>query len=143
MSEVLSRSVVVERDMPHAPAKVWRALTQGHLLEDWLMPNDFQPVVGHRFTFKTTPMPQWDGIVRGEVLEVELNERLSYSWNTGTGAAALNTRVTFTLTPTAAGVRVRMEQSGFGPQHENNYRGAQYGWTRNLGELERVAGSLS
>ena len=69
-----TRSLVVEREMPHPPEKIWRALTQGALIEEWLMKNDFQPVVGHRFNFRTTPMPRWNGILDCEVLAVEPNE---------------------------------------------------------------------
>ncbi len=75
------RSIVIEREMPHPPEKVWRALTQGPLIEEWLMKNDFQPVVGYRFNFRATPMPQWNGVVDCQVLVVEPNQRLSYSWN--------------------------------------------------------------
>lgn len=67
------RSLVVEREMPHPLEKVWRALTQGPLLGEWLMQNDFQPVVGHKFNFRTTPAPHWNGVVDGEVLAVEPN----------------------------------------------------------------------
>ena len=52
MSAETARSVVIEREMPHPPEKVWRALTQSSLLEEWLMKNDFQPIVGHRFNFR-------------------------------------------------------------------------------------------
>ena len=72
-----TRSVVVEREMPHPPEKIWRALTQAPLIEQWLMENDFRPVVGYGFTFRTTPMPHWNGVVDGEVLVVEPHERLS------------------------------------------------------------------
>ncbi len=48
-----TRSLVVERQMPHPREKIWRALTQGPLIEEWLMQNDFQPVVGHRFNFRS------------------------------------------------------------------------------------------
>ena len=68
-----TRSVVIERTMPHPPEKIWRALTQGALLEEWLMRNDFQAVVGHKFEFRATPVPHWDGVVHGEVLVVEPN----------------------------------------------------------------------
>jgi uncharacterized protein YndB with AHSA1/START domain len=34
-------SVVVEREIHHPPEKIWRALTQPHLIEEWLMKNDF------------------------------------------------------------------------------------------------------
>jgi uncharacterized protein YndB with AHSA1/START domain len=72
-----TRSIVIEREMPHPPERVWRALTQGALIEEWLMENDFQPVVGHRFNFRATPMPNWNGIVDCQVLVVEPNQRLS------------------------------------------------------------------
>ena len=45
-------SVVVEREIPHPPEKIWRALTQPHLIEEWLMANDFKPVVGHSFNLR-------------------------------------------------------------------------------------------
>ena len=54
--------------MPHPPEKIWRALTEGKLIEQWLMENDFQPVVGHRFRFRATPVPNWNGIIDSEVL---------------------------------------------------------------------------
>ena len=76
-----ARSLVVEREMPHPPQKIWRALTQGPLIEQWLMQNDFQPVTGHRFNFRTDPMPQWNGVVDCEVLEIIPHQRLTYSWN--------------------------------------------------------------
>jgi uncharacterized protein YndB with AHSA1/START domain len=53
---IATRSIVIERKMPHPPEKVWRALTQSPLIEEWLMQNDFQSV-GHRFNFRSTPMP--------------------------------------------------------------------------------------
>ena len=137
--DTATRSVIMERTMPHPPAKVWRALTQGPLIEEWLMKSDFQPVVGHRFTFRATPMPQWDGIVSCEVLAVEPDSRLSYSWNTSAG---MKTVVTWTLTSASGGTLVRMEQSGFRPDEENNLRGARYGWQRNMEALERVATGL-
>ena len=139
-----TRSLVVEREMPHPPEKVWRALTQGALIEEWLMKNDFQPVVGHKFNFRATPMPHWNGVVDCQVLAIEPNKRLSYSWNASGEEAAggLKTVVTWTLTPTKAGVLVRMEQSGFRPEDEANYQGANYGWQRYVAGLERVAGGL-
>jgi uncharacterized protein YndB with AHSA1/START domain len=142
--DAASRSLVVEREMPHPPEKVWRALTQGPLIGEWLMKNDFQPVVGHRFNFRATPSPHWNGVVDGEVLAVEPYERLSYSWNASGGEAAggLKTVVTWTLTPTKGGVLVRMEQSGFRPDEDANYQGASYGWQRFIEGLERVAAGL-
>ena len=139
-----TRSVVVERVMPHPPEKIWRALTQGALIEEWLMKNDFLPVVGHKFNFRATPMPHWNGVVDCQVLIVEPRERLSYSWNASGEEAAggLKTVVTWTLTPVEGGTQVRMEQSGFRPDEEANYQGANYGWQRYVGGLERVAARL-
>ena len=133
-----SRTLVIERKLSHPPAKVWRALTQGALLEEWLMKNDFQPVAGHRFNFRSEPNPHWNGIIDCEVLAVEPQQRLSYSWS----SLGLRTVVTFTLTPQQDGVLLRMEQSGFGPDQEQNYRGAQYGWKNFIDALERVVNKL-
>ena len=131
-------SVVVEREIPFPPEKIWRALTQPHLIEEWLMKNDFQPVVGHRFTLRATPVPNWNGIIECEVLAVEVNSRLSYSW----GSLGLITVVTWTLTPTEGGTHVRLEQSGFRSEEDANYKGASWGWNRFIGNLERVVGGL-
>ena len=133
-----SRTLVIEREMPHPPEKVWRALTQGALIEEWLMKNDFQPVVGHRFSFRSTPVPGWDGVIDSEVLVLEPNSRLSYSWGTmGTMSV-----VTWTLTPTKAGTHLRMEQTGFRSEQDAAYKGATYGWTKFIGNMERVVGGL-
>jgi len=133
-----SRSLVVEREMPYPPEKVWRALTEGTLIEQWLMKNDFQPVVGHSFNFRATPVPNWNGVVDCEVLMVEPNSRLSYSW----ASMGMNSVVAWTLTPTEAGTHVRMEQSGFRSEEDLYYKGASYGWQRFIGGLEQVAGAL-
>ena len=98
------------------------------------MKNDFQPVVGHRFSFRAKPVPNWSGVIECEVLVVEPNSRLSYSW----GALGVESVVTWTLTPTEGGTHLRMEQSGFGPDQEANYKGAKYGWKKFIGNLERV-----
>jgi uncharacterized protein YndB with AHSA1/START domain len=139
-----TRSLVVEREMPHPPEKIWRALTQSPLIEAWLMQNDFQPVVGHRFNFRAAPMPHWSGVVDCQVLGLEPYQRLAYSWNASGEEAAdgLRTVVTWTLTPTTGGTHVRMEQSGFRREDEANYQGAGYGWQRFVVALQRVAAGL-
>lgn len=139
------RSIVIERQMPHPPERVWRALTQAPLIADWLMPNDFQPVVGHRFKFRTQPMPHWNGVTDCEVLIVEPNRRLSYTWNASGAEAAggLKTVVTWTLTPATGGTLLRLEQSGFrAAEDARNYQGASYGWQRFIGSLEQVVEGL-
>jgi uncharacterized protein YndB with AHSA1/START domain len=122
-------SVVVEREVPHPPEKIWRALTQQHLIEEWLMKNDFEPVVDHRFDLRA----DW-GSVDCRVLAVEPNKSLSYTW----AALGLRSVVTWTLTPTSTGTRLRMEQSGFRHDQQQAYQGARYGWQRFFANLEQV-----
>jgi uncharacterized protein YndB with AHSA1/START domain len=131
-SEVLA--VVVERDMPYPPEKIWRALTQPHLIAEWLMKNDFEPVVDRHFSLRMDPQPNWNGVVECQVLVVEPNKTLSYAW----GALGLATVVTFTLTPTPTGTHLRMEQTGFRPDQPQNYQGAKYGWQQFFAKLEQV-----
>ena len=122
-------SVIVERDIPHPPEKIWRALTQPHLIEEWLMKNDFEPVVGHRFDLRA----DW-GSVDCQVLAVEPNKTLSYTW----GAYGLGSVVTWTLTPTSTGTHLRMEHSGFRPGQKQAYGGAKAGWQQFFTKLEQV-----
>jgi uncharacterized protein YndB with AHSA1/START domain len=122
-------SVIVEREMPHPPERIWRALTRPHLIEEWLMKADFEPVVGHRFNFRA----DW-GAVDCQVLAVEPNRTLSYTW----GDHDLKTVVTWTLTPTKTGTCLRMEQSGFRADQPRYYQGARGGWPRFLARLEQV-----
>ena len=133
-----TRSLVIEKELPHPLEKVWRALTQSPLIKEWLMENDFQPVVGHRFNFRSTPMPNWNGVVDCEVLVVEPNKKISYSW----GSLGLGSVVVWTLIATSGGTLVRMEQSGFRPDQEAAYKGANYGWQKFIGGLERVVAGL-
>ena len=136
-----TKSIVVERTMPHPPQKIWRALTSAPLIAEWLMQNDFEPVVGHRFTFRATPVPGWSGVTNCEVMEIDAPKRLVYRWGDGSESeSGLKTVVTWTLTPTADGTHVRMEQSGFRPQDEAGYQGMGGGWPHILAGLERVAG---
>lgn len=128
-----TKTVIVERELAHAPEKIWRALTQGHLIEEWLMKNDFEAVVGHRFKLSA----DW-GVVDCEVLEVEPQQALAYGWD----AMGLKSVVRWSLTPTARGTQLRMEQSGFRPDQEQAYQGAKYGWQKFFANLERVVGEL-
>ena len=134
MSE--TKTVVIERDFAHPPEKLWRALTQPALIEDWLMKNDFVPTVGHKF--KLTG--EWGGVLDCEVLELEPTEKLAYSWNFANDdpAYALESTVTFTLTPSDGGTHLRMEQSGFRPDQKAAYGGAHAGWKGFMEKLETV-----
>jgi uncharacterized protein YndB with AHSA1/START domain len=129
-----TRSVIVEREFPCPPERVWRALTQPHLIEEWLMKNDFKPDVGHHFSLRMDPQPNWNGVIDCQVLVVEPNKTLSYTW----GALGLESAVTFTLTPTPMGSHLRMEQTGFRSDQPQNYQGARYGWQKFFANLEQV-----
>ena len=122
-------SVVLERELPHPPEKIWRALTQPHLIAEWLMKNDFKPQVDHRFSLSA----EW-GSVDCQVLEVEPNRRLVYTW----GDSRLKSIVTWTLSPRGAGAHLRMEQTGFRPDQPRYFQGAQAGWPRFFDNLEQV-----
>ena len=122
-------SVVVERELPHPPEKIWRALTQPQLIEAWLMKNDFKPVVDHHFSLSA----DW-GAVDCQVLAVEPDKTLSYTW----AAYGLESVVTWTLTPTSTGTLLRMEQAGFRPDQQQAYQGAKYGWQQFFANLEQV-----
>jgi uncharacterized protein YndB with AHSA1/START domain len=124
-----TRSVIVEREIPFPPEKIWRALTQPHLIEEWLMKNDFKPVIGHSFNLRA----DW-GSVDCQVQTVEPDKTLSYTW----AAYGLESVVTWTLTPTSMGTHLRMEQSGFRSDQQQAYQGAKGGWQAFFAALERV-----
>ena len=130
-------SIMVEGFFPHAPAVIWKALTDGDVIARFLMaPTGFAPIAGTRFTFETTPAGAWDGTIHCEVLEVVQNERLSYSWkggddtNIGYGSL-LDTIVTWTLIPSNNGTRLRLVHSGFQrPKNETAYTNMSGGWKK-------------
>ena len=135
-----TRAVVIERRMPHSLDKVWRALTQGPLMEDWLMANDFEPRVGHRFTFHMPPMQGWNGVTDCEVLSVEPPDELSYTWNSS-GEEAANGLKTDRQVDAAAGRRRRagahgavgLSRAGSAQLHGREVRlGAQPGRTNGV-----------
>ena len=134
------RTVVIERDIAHPPEKIWRALTEPHLIAEWLMKNDFRPDVGHRFNLTG----EWGGVLDCQVLDIEPHRTLSYSWNFTHDDAAFDLRsvVTFTLTPTAAGTHLRVEQSGFRPEQKQAFGGAKLGWQQFLEKLETLVAGL-
>lgn len=122
-------SVIVERQIPFPPEKIWRALTQPHLIEEWLMKSDFKPAVDHRFSFRA----DW-GSVDCQVMAIEAGKTLSYTW----AAHGLDSVVTWTLTPADSGTLLRMEQSGFRPDQKQAFHGARFGWQKFFTGLEEV-----
>ncbi len=139
--------IVVEEVFPHAPEKIWKALTNGSLMGRWLMEaTGFKPIVGNHFTMKTTPAGAWDGVIHCQVLEVKPNARFVYAWkgghedNTGYGAP-LDTVVTWTLAGVEAGTRVRLVHSGFElPKNETAFKGMSDGWKKVVRQLETITG---
>ena len=131
-----TRSVVVEREFAFPPERLWRALTQPHLIEEWLMKNDFKPAVGHQFNLRG----DWGGVLDCEVLAVEPNKTLSYTWNHEHEDAAYNLKsvVTFTLTATRSGTHLRVEQTGFRPDQPQAFGGARFGWQKFLENLDQL-----
>jgi uncharacterized protein YndB with AHSA1/START domain len=129
-------SAVVEREFPHPPEKLWRAITQPHLIAEWLMPNDFAPEVGHHFQMKG----DWGGTLECEVLEVDPCHTLAYRWDFPNDNPAFDVRtvLTFTLTPAAGGTHLRVEQAGFRPGQKQAHQGAIFGWQKFLGNLDAL-----
>ena len=119
-------------DLPHPPARIWRALTEPALLTQWLLPViGLEREPGATFTFKTDPHPGWDGVVSCRMLAIEPERKLSYTW----GVPFLETVVTFTLTPTGSGTRLSIVQSGFRENQRREFGGARYGWKMMGGKL--------
>ena len=130
----MARTLRFEALYPYAPEQVWTALTDPAAIADWLMPNDFEPALGHRFTFRTKPAPGFDGIVQCEVIELEAPARLAYSWKGG----GIDTIVRYTLAAEGASTRLVMEQAGFtGLKGFMVSRLLGGGWKRIIGESAR------
>jgi uncharacterized protein YndB with AHSA1/START domain len=148
VTEPRSREICVDEVFPHAPEVIWKTLTTGPLVARWLRmtPSGFEPVVGNRFTYQTTPAGAWDGVIHCEVLEVVPNERLVYSWkgghpsNDGTYGSRLDTTVTLTLKKTEGGTRLQVVHAGFVvPRNDTAYRGMSGGWTQVVRSIGRIA----
>lgn len=114
---MIQRDIQIKWFFAHSPEKVWAGLTHPEMIRQWLMENDFKPVVGHRFNFHTRPIPKmnFDGIVYCEVLEVIPARKLVYTWRGGPapGEVTLDTLLTWTLQAKNGGTEVLLEQTGF------------------------------
>ena len=143
-----TQQIVVDDVFPHAPETIWKTLTDGELMGRWLgmTPTGFELVKGKRFTYQTTAAGAWDGVIHCEVLEVNPNQRLAYSWrgghegNTGYGSR-LDTVVTFTLSKTENGTRLSLVHSGFVlPQNEIAFTNMGGGWKKVVPRIGALAG---
>jgi uncharacterized protein YndB with AHSA1/START domain len=146
LSRTGSREIVVDEVFPHAPETIWPTLIQPDLMARWLRmtPIGFEPIVGNRFTYRTSPAGAWDGTIRCEVIEVVPHQRLAYRWsgghegNTGYGSL-LDTVVMVTLEPTEGGTRLRLVHSGFDlPRNETAYRTMSGGWTGVVARIREI-----
>jgi uncharacterized protein YndB with AHSA1/START domain len=146
-----TQEIVVDEVFPHAPETIWKTITTGDLIGRWIhMPTTrFQPVTGTRFTFQTTPAAAWDGVIHCEILEVQPNERLVYTWrgghegNVGYGAP-LDTVVTFTLSRVDAGTRLRVVHSGFMlPKNDSAFRNMSGGWKKVVQTIGAISADQS
>jgi len=120
--------------------KLWAALTDSDQLARWVadirtgegMENNFKPVVGHRFQFRTKPTEFWNGVIEGEMLAVEAPYRLSYTWESGEKHV-----ITWTLSDLGNGmVNLRLEQTGISGEPARN--GARYGWGKWMESLKKL-----
>ena len=142
------REIVVDEEFPHAPETVWRTITSGALMARWLgmVPTDFEPVPGSRFTYQTTPAGEWDGTIQCEVLEAIPNQRFVYSWKGGHAGNAgygslLDTVVTFTLEAAEGGTRLKLVHSGFVlPRNDTAYERMSGGWLKVVPRIGAVTG---
>lgn len=144
------QAIVVDEVFPHAPDIIWKTLTSGELMSRWLMPpTGFEPVAGCHFTFQTVAAGGWDGTIHCQVLEVLPNEKLSYAWKGGHEAnegygSKLETVVTFTLSMTEAGTRLRLVHSGFVlPKNEAAYRNMGEGWKTVVKRLDTLVAEVA
>jgi uncharacterized protein YndB with AHSA1/START domain len=101
------------------------------------MENDFKPIVGHKFQFKTEPTEWWNGIVDCEVLEVDAPHQLSYTWVGG----GISTTVKWILKYEDGTTHLNLEQTGF-EREDQAFTGAKYGWAKMCGQLENVLAEL-
>lgn len=143
MTRTIRREVLV----PQPREQVWRAITDSATLAEWMFPNDFEPRVGHRFTFRVpgNPKVDFDGLtVRCEVLECDAPNALAFSWSAG--GPVENTRVSFRLEPHGEGTRILFEHSGFDvslPFGEQAFTGAAFGWAKMFKQLAAVVAGLA
>lgn len=124
----------------HPVETVWEYLTKSELMEQWLMKNNFQPIIGFDFQFRTGPIPSldFDGIFYCKVLEIIPFKKLSYSWKSGPGDGeiTLDSVVVWQLQSTDKGTEVFLEHKGFAKKENLDfYNGLNQGWIEKLNNI--------
>lgn len=132
---------------PHPKETVWEYLTKPELMEQWLMKNDFQPIVGLDFQFRTNPIASldFDGIFYCKVLEIVPFKKLSYSWKSGPGEGkiTLDSVVVWKLEATDKGTELFLEHSGFAKKENLNfYDGLMHGWVEKLHNIAKLLNAV-
>jgi uncharacterized protein YndB with AHSA1/START domain len=122
-----------------SPNEVWEYLTRADLIELWLMPNNFEPILGHEFEFRTKPIPslELDGIMHCKVLEIVPSRKLVYSWKAGSGngVISLDTVVEWTLEKHGNGTKLLLKHSGFKETNVDIFIGMTEGWEKNIQKM--------
>lgn len=141
----MTQTIRREMHLPQSREQVWQALTDSRTLAAWMYPNDFEPHVGHPFTFRVPPKPAvgFEGMtVRCVVLECAPLSRLAFSWSVD---GLSDTRVSFRLEPEGDSTRLLFEHSGFDLSQwgEQALRGAEYGWASMLKKLSATLPDLT
>ena len=135
----MSKSLRKEVFYSHPPEDVWVALTDPRALAEWLMPNNFEPVVGRVFRFHVDPMPGFSGITECEVLEVDPPRRLVYTWTpipkTPGAPRPKPMRLVWTVESVDGGTRLVLEQSGLEALGLWHRFSMNVGWNRMLKSL--------
>ena len=143
MTNTIRREILI----PQPREQVWQAITESATLAEWMFPNDFEPRVGHHFTFRVpgNPKMNFDGLtVRCQVLECDAPNTLAFSWSAG--GPVENTRVSFRLETDGDGTRIHFEHSGFdvsAPFGEQAFKGAEFGWAKMFKQLAAVVAGNS
>ena len=143
----MSKIIKPQFFFPHPVEVVWEYLTKSELMEQWLMKNDFQPIVGLDFQFREKPIPSldFDGIFYCKVLEIVPFKKLSYSWRSGPGKGeiTLDSVVVWKLEPADKGTKVFLEHSGFAKKENLDfYNGLNHGWVEKLQNIANLLNAV-
>ncbi len=96
---------------PYSPERVWQVITNRRALAAWLMDNDFEPRIGHKFRFQPQPQQGIEDTIYCEVIELDEPRSLSYTWR---GSLMCKpTIVTWKLLPVDGGTQLQVEHKGF------------------------------